>query len=146
MEEMDYRENRNVVHRHPSMLEYKSPTTHEMCEIETFLIEDPDPNGPFGAKECGQGPLLPIPPAVANAVYDAVGVRVDEVPLSPPRVLKAIRSGEKRYGPTRLPEAPWPDPIRVPPPWEGGNGEALPEGVGWADRVGGAERGVEAGR
>ena len=61
-------------------------------------------------------------------------------------VLKAIRSGEKRYGPTRLPESPWPDPIRVPPPWEGGNGEALPEGVGWADRVGGAERGVEAGR
>jgi 4-hydroxybenzoyl-CoA reductase alpha subunit len=145
MEEMDYRENRNVVHRHPSMLEYKSPTTHEMCEIETFLIEDPDPNGPFGAKECGQGPLLPIPPAVANAVYDAVGVRVDEVPLSPPRVLKAIRSGEKRYGPTRLPDAPWPEPIRVPPPWEGGNGEALPEGVGWDGRTAATGR-VEAGR
>ncbi len=133
MEEMDYRENRNVVHRHPSMLEYKSPTTHEMCDIETFLIEDPDPNGPFGAKECGQGPLLPIPPAVANAVYDAVGVRVDEVPLSPPRVLKAIQSGENRHGPTRLPDAPWPEPIRVLPPWEGGNGEALPGGVGWAE-------------
>jgi 4-hydroxybenzoyl-CoA reductase alpha subunit len=134
MEEMDYRENRNVVHRQPSMLEYKSPTTHEMCDIETFLIEDPDPNGPFGAKECGQGPLLPIPPAVANAVYDAVGVRVDEVPLSPSRVLKALKSGEKRYGPERVPAMAWPEPIRVPTPWEGGNGEALPEGVGWGER------------
>ena len=125
MEEMDYRENRNVVHRQPSLLEYKSPTTLEMCDVETFLIEDPDPNGPFGAKECGQGPLLPIPPAVANAVYDAVGVRVDEVPLSPPRVLKAIRSGSRRYGPAHPPAVAWPRPIRVPPPWEGGDGRAL---------------------
>jgi CO/xanthine dehydrogenase Mo-binding subunit len=49
MEEMTYRGNRNVVHRHPSLLEYKSPTTHEMCPVHTFLVEDPDPNGPFGA-------------------------------------------------------------------------------------------------
>src|SRR6266853_599988 len=80
MEEMSYRANRNVVHKIPSMLEYKSPTTMEMCDVKTFLIEDADPNGPFGAKEVGQGPLLPVPPAVANAVYDAVGVRIDEVP------------------------------------------------------------------
>jgi 4-hydroxybenzoyl-CoA reductase subunit alpha len=127
MEEMDYRENRNVVHRQPSLLEYKSPTTLEMCDVETFLVEDPDPNGPYGAKECGQGPLLPIPPAVANAVYDAVGVRVDEVPLSPPRVLRAIRSGTRRYGPAPPPSVPWPRPLRVPPPWEGGDGRALPD-------------------
>jgi CO/xanthine dehydrogenase Mo-binding subunit len=85
MEEMTYRGNRNVVHRHPSLLEYKSPTTHEMCRIHTFLVEDPDPNGPFGAKEVGQGPLLPIPPAIVNAIHDAVGVRVDEVPVTPQR-------------------------------------------------------------
>ena len=59
MEEMAYRGNRNVVHKFPSMLEYKSPTTMEMCDVKTYLIEDPDPNGPFGAKEVGQGPLLP---------------------------------------------------------------------------------------
>ena len=82
MEEMSYRGNRGVVHKIPSMLEYKSPTTLEMPDIVTYLIEDPDPNGPFGAKEAGQGPLLPIMPAVANAVYDAVGVRVDEVPIA----------------------------------------------------------------
>ena len=61
MEEMTYRGNRNVVHKFTSMLEYKSPTTLEMCDVRTILIEDPDPNGPFGAKEVGQGPLLPVP-------------------------------------------------------------------------------------
>ena len=70
------------------------------------------------------GSLLPVPPAVANAVYDAVGVRVDEVPLSPPRVLKALRSGDRRYGPAAPPAVPWPRPVRVPPPWEGGDGRA----------------------
>ncbi len=128
MEEMAYRGDRNVVHKIPSLLEYKSPTTLEMCDVVTYLIEDPDPNGPFGAKEVGQGPLLPVMPAVANAVYDAVGVRIDEVPITPEKVLKAIRrreKGEGRYGPTAFPEIPWPEPIRVPTPWEGGDGKAV---------------------
>jgi CO/xanthine dehydrogenase Mo-binding subunit len=156
MEEMAYRGNRNVVHKIPSLLEYKSPTTLEMCDVVTYLIEDPDPNGPFGAKEVGQGPLLPIMPAIANAVYDAVGVRIDEVPITPEKVLKAIRDrgsrderretrdgkagsakresgngkGEPgRYGPTSFPEIPWPERIRVATPWEGGDGRAL-ESVG----------------
>jgi CO/xanthine dehydrogenase Mo-binding subunit len=132
MEEMVYRENRRLVHKFPSMLEYKSPTTLEMCDVETHLIEDPDPNGPFGAKEVGQGPLLPIPPAIANAVYDAVGVRVDEVPIGPEKVLKALRDkargGAGRYGPTSFPPIPWPDPIRVATPWEGGDGRATEGG------------------
>ncbi|MFQ5877473.1 MAG: xanthine dehydrogenase family protein molybdopterin-binding subunit [Acidobacteriota bacterium] len=122
MEEQVFRADRNSVHRIPSMLEYKSPTTMEMPEVVTYLVEDPDPSGPFGAKEVGQGPLLPVAPAVANAVYDAVGVRVDEVPITPDKVLHALDSPRKRYGPTRVPEVPWPDPIRVPTPWEGGDG------------------------
>lgn len=125
MEEMVYRSNRNVVHKIPSMLEYKSPTTHEMCEIETFLVGDPDPNGPFGAKEAGQGPLLPVMPAVANAVYDAVGVRVDEVPITPEKVFKALQSKDHRVGPKSFPDIPWPEPLRVPTPAEGGDGKAL---------------------
>ncbi len=129
MEEMVYRENRNLVHKIPSMLDYKSPTTLDMCEVVTYLMEDPDPEGPFGAKEVGQGPLLPVPPAIANAVYDAVGVRIDEVPITPEKVLKAIKDRDKggnaRYGPVRFPEVPWPDPIRVAPPWEGGDGQAV---------------------
>jgi 4-hydroxybenzoyl-CoA reductase subunit alpha len=130
MEEMAYRPNRRLLHKIPSMLEYKSPTTLEMCDVETYLIEDPDPSGPFGAKEVGQGPLLPVPPAVANAVYHAVGVRVDEVPITPEKVLKALRDkargGSGRYGPERFPEIPWPAPTVVAPPWEGGDGRGAP--------------------
>ncbi|HKA18514.1 MAG TPA: molybdopterin cofactor-binding domain-containing protein [Blastocatellia bacterium] len=130
MEEMAYRGNRNVVHKFPSMLEYKSPTTLEMCDVRTILVEDPDPNGPFGAKEVGQGPLLPVPPAVVNAIHDAVGVRIDEVPATPEKVLAAIRAKEQgkdsRIGPKSIPEVEWPEPIRVPTPAEGGDGKELP--------------------
>lgn len=127
MEEMVYRGNRNVVHKIPSLLEYKSPTTLEMCDVVTYIIEDPDPNGPFGAKEVGQGPLLPVMPAVANAVYDAVGVRVDQIPVAPELVLKALKKKAKgepgRVGPDKFPEIPWPEATRVAPPWEGGDGK-----------------------
>jgi len=130
MEEMAYRGNRNVVHKFPSMLEYKSPTTMEMCDVKTYLIEDPDPNGPYGAKEVGQGPLLPVPPAVANAVYDAVGVRIDEVPITPEKVLKALRDKSRgrdgRYGPVSIPSVEWPEPLRVLTPAEGGDGTEMP--------------------
>ncbi|MDX6303319.1 MAG: hypothetical protein QOI77_288, partial [Blastocatellia bacterium] len=130
MEEMAYRANRNVVHKIPSLLEYKSPTTMEMCDVKTYLIEDPDPNGPFGAKEVGQGPLLPVPPAVANAVYNAVGVRIDEVPIMPEKVLKALRDkakgGDGRFGPDSIPAVEWPEPLRVLTPAEGGDGRELP--------------------
>ncbi|HAF24100.1 MAG TPA: aldehyde oxidase [Blastocatellia bacterium] len=133
MEEMAYRANRNVVHKFPSMLEYKSPTTMEMCDVKTYLIEDPDPNGPYGAKEVGQGPLLPVPPAVANAVYDAVGVRIDEVPITPEKVLKALKEKAKgrdgRYGPDTVPSVEWPEPLRVLTPAEGGDGKEMPRVV-----------------
>lgn len=130
MEEMTYRVNRNIVHKIPSLLEYKSPTTLEMCDVITYLIEDPDPNGPFGAKEVGQGPLLPVPPAVVNAIYDAVGVRIDEVPATPEKVLAALRAKEQgkagRYGPRSVPEVEWPQPLKVLPPAEGGDGREMP--------------------
>ncbi|HEV7860762.1 MAG TPA: molybdopterin cofactor-binding domain-containing protein [Pyrinomonadaceae bacterium] len=130
MEEMTYRANRNVVHKFPSLLEYKSPTTIEMCDVKTYLIEDADPNGPFGAKEVGQGPLLPIMPAVANAVYDAVGVRIDEVPITPEKVLTALRDKAKgkeaRFGPRSIPAVEWPTPLKVQTPAEGGDGREMP--------------------
>jgi 4-hydroxybenzoyl-CoA reductase alpha subunit len=130
MEEMVYRANRNVVHKFPSMLEYKSPTTLEMCDVVTYLIEDPDPNGPFGAKEVGQGPLLPVPPAIANAVYNAVGVRIDEVPITPEKVLAALRDKAKgkeaRFGPKSVPDIEWPQPLKVLTPDEGGDGREMP--------------------
>ena len=118
-----------LVHRIPSMLEYKSLTSLDMPEVDVALIEDPDPNCPFGAKEVGQGPLLPVMPAVANAIYDAVGVRIDEVPITPDKVLRALelkaQGKDPRVGPERFPQVPYPAPIRVLPPWEGGDGDAL---------------------
>jgi 4-hydroxybenzoyl-CoA reductase alpha subunit len=134
MEEQEFRRlpkklSHALVHKFPSMLEYKSPTSLDMPEVFTELIEEPDPHGPFGAKEVGQGPLLPIMPAVANAVYDAVGVRIDEVPITPEKIMKALaekKAGRPpRYGPNHFPQVDWPEALRVPPPWEGGDGNAV---------------------
>ncbi|HUR22124.1 MAG TPA: molybdopterin cofactor-binding domain-containing protein, partial [Vicinamibacterales bacterium] len=117
-----------LVHKFPSILEYKSPTFLEMPEVFTDLIEHPDPAGPFGAKEVGQGPLLPIMPAVANAVYDAVGVRVDSIPVTPEKILRALEAKAAgkpaRSGPSSFPEIPWPETLHVTPPWAGGDGRA----------------------
>jgi 4-hydroxybenzoyl-CoA reductase alpha subunit len=114
MEEQVFRKG---VHKIPSLLEYKSPTTLETPEIHTILVETDDPEGPFGAKEAGQGPLLPVIPAVVNAVHDAVGVRVDEIPVSPDKVLKGLelaRQGKPaRVGPERLPLLTFPAPRAV---------------------------------
>jgi len=120
---------RALVHKMPSLLEYKSITSLEMPEMDTVLIEDPDPNGPFGAKEVGQGPLLPVPPAVANAIHDAVGVRIDEIPITPDKVMRALEKKAKgeapRVGPERFPDVPYPQPLIVPPAWEGGDGSEV---------------------
>jgi len=118
-----------LVHKIPSLLEYKSLTSLDMPEVDTVLIEDPDPNCPFGAKEVGQGPLLPVMPAVANAIYDAVGVRIDELPITPDKVLRALEAKaagkEARVGPSSFPSVPYPEPVVVLPPWEGGDGNAI---------------------
>jgi 4-hydroxybenzoyl-CoA reductase alpha subunit len=118
-----------LVHKIPSLLEYKSPTSLDMPEMDTVLVEDPDPNCPFGAKEAGQGPLLPVMPAVANAVFDAVGVRIDELPITPDKILKALelkaQGKNPRVGPDTFPSVPYPEPFVVPPPWEGGDGNAV---------------------
>lgn len=118
-----------LVHKMPSMLEYKSPTLLDMPPVTTYLIEDPDPNGPLGAKEVGQGPLLPIMPALANAVFDAVGVRVDQIPLHPHHILKALdlkaKGKEGRVGPRAFPSVDFGEVLKVPTPAEGGDGKAI---------------------
>jgi 4-hydroxybenzoyl-CoA reductase alpha subunit len=136
MEEQEFRRlpkrfSHALVHKFPSILEYKSPTSLDMPDVITELVEEPDPRGPFGAKEVGQGPLLPVIPAVANAVYDAVGVRVDESPITPEKILKALaekKAGRApRYGPDHFANIDWGEPLMVPPPWEGGDGYAVNE-------------------
>jgi len=73
-----------------SLLDYKIPTPHETPPMEIIVVESCDPEGPFGAKECGEGSLAPIIPAIGNAIYDAVGVRLRDMPMTPEKVLAAI--------------------------------------------------------
>jgi 4-hydroxybenzoyl-CoA reductase subunit alpha len=86
-ESMNYRTTRLM---NPSLLEYKILAPHQMPEVECLLVGDADPEGPFGAKEAGEGPLVAALPAVANALYDAVGVRFHELPITPDRVVRGI--------------------------------------------------------
>ncbi len=76
----------------PGLLEYRSPSSAESPEIEPIIVESIDPEGPFGAKECSEGSLAATIPAIANAIYDAVGVRLHECPFTPERVLAAMRA------------------------------------------------------
>jgi 4-hydroxybenzoyl-CoA reductase subunit alpha len=130
MEEQDFRRlpkhlSNALVHKFPSMLEYKSPTFLEMPPVTTYLIEDPDPSGPYGAKEVGQGPLLPIMPAVVNAIHDAVGVRIDQTPVHPHMILKALQAKDRRFGPKAFPEVDFGESLLVPTPEQGGDGRAI---------------------
>ncbi len=118
----------SLVHKMPSMLEYKSPGFHDMPEMTCYFIETDDERGPYGAKEAGQGPLLPVMPAVANAIFDAVGVRVDQVPIHPDLVLKGLLAKKKgrdpRVGPTKFPDIDYGEPLIVHTPDQGGDGRA----------------------
>ena len=79
------------LHNAPSLLDYRIPTSLDTPELESLIVESIDPEGPYGAKEAGEGPLHPSIPAIANAIYDAIGVRVDRLPFSPPNVWRAIQ-------------------------------------------------------
>jgi len=76
----------------PGLLEYRSPSSVESPDVEAIIVESIDPEGPFGAKECSEGSLAATIPAIANAIYDAVGVRLHESPFTPERVLAALRA------------------------------------------------------
>ncbi|HTD25039.1 MAG TPA: molybdopterin cofactor-binding domain-containing protein [Terriglobales bacterium] len=83
----------------PGLLEYRSPSSAESPEIEAIIVESIDPEGPYGAKEASEGSTAAVIPAIANAIYDAVGIRLREAPFTPERVLAALqakRSGGKK--------------------------------------------------
>ena len=75
----------------PNFLDYRIPTIAESPAIEVHLVQSMDPLGPFGAKEASEGALHGFPPALCNAVYDAVGIRLHELPVTPDRVLGALQ-------------------------------------------------------
>jgi CO/xanthine dehydrogenase Mo-binding subunit len=78
------------VMRNASYLDYRIPTIYDVPMIETILVEVPDPEHPFGVRGVGEVPIVPPPAAVANAIHNAVGVRMEKLPMSPPNVLKEI--------------------------------------------------------
>ena len=80
----------------PGLLEYRSPSSVESPEIECIIVESIDPEGPFGAKEAGEGSLAATIPAISNAIYDAVGVRLREAPFTPERVLGGAAGQARR--------------------------------------------------
>ena len=81
---------------HASFLDYKMPTIVESPDIEAFIVESNDPNGPFGAKEASEGALAGFPPAMVNAIANAIGVELSEIPASPDRVLEAIVQHQRK--------------------------------------------------
>lgn len=90
----------------PSLLDYRIPTSLDTPELQALIVESIDPEGPYGAKEAGEGPLHPSIPAIANAIYDAVGVRIDSLPFSPPQVWRALEQAREagELGKPRRPE------------------------------------------
>ncbi|GAB4278219.1 MAG: xanthine dehydrogenase family protein molybdopterin-binding subunit [Deferrisomatales bacterium] len=82
----------------PSFLDYGLPTAMEMPEVEGIHIDTDDPEGPFGAKEAGEGTQLAPAPAIVNAIADAIGVEFDRLPVTPERVLDALRKKRSEGG------------------------------------------------
>jgi CO/xanthine dehydrogenase Mo-binding subunit len=80
----------------PNFLDYRMPTAPDVGNIRAIVVEMPVADGPFGAKGVGEAPIIPTAAAVANAVYDAVGVRITELPITPEKLLKALQA---RNGP-----------------------------------------------
>ena len=88
-EEMLINERGNILN--PSLLDYKIPTVLDIPEISPMLVEKAHREGPYGAKGVGEMTLVPIAPAIANAVYDAVGIRIKGLPITPDKILKALK-------------------------------------------------------
>ena len=78
------------------LAEYKIVTSMDMPKVEAIVVESNEPNGPYGAKEVGEGAIMPTIPAILNAVYDAAGVRLYELPLPPERVYTAIHEYKEK--------------------------------------------------
>ena len=86
---------RKGLHKIPSLLEYKLPTIYDTPEIVALHVETNDLEGPYGAKEAGEGPLNPIIPAIANAIYDAIKARVDSTPITPDKIARALKEQQR---------------------------------------------------
>jgi CO/xanthine dehydrogenase Mo-binding subunit len=78
----------------PSLLDYRKLTAADLPNLETIIVEVPAPAGPFGARGVGEPPIIPAPAAIANAIQNATGARLTELPLSPERIALALANGK----------------------------------------------------
>ena len=85
---------RNGATLNASYLEHKSPTILEFPQVEVIFADVVDPVGPFGAKALGEPPSVGVAPAIVNAIYNAIGIRINDLPVTPDRILNAIRLRE----------------------------------------------------
>ena len=81
--------------RNASFLDYRIPTAFDLPMIETIIVEVPNPDHPYGVRGVGEVSIVPPPAAIANAIHRAVGVRMRELPISPPKLWKAIRRSSR---------------------------------------------------
>ena len=93
MEEILYDECGRI--KNANLAEYKIPTSLDMPPLESIIVESHEPHGPFGAKEVGEGAIMPTVPAILNAIYDATGVRINELPVTPERIRMALKEAER---------------------------------------------------
>jgi xanthine dehydrogenase molybdenum-binding subunit len=78
-----------------TLTRYRIPTTREMPEMMTILVEHPTADGPYGAKGVGEITSIPTAPAITNAIFDAVGVRMFSLPATPAKILSALKEGRQ---------------------------------------------------
>ena len=78
-----------------SFLEHKCPTILDVPDIEVIFVDVVDPVGPFGAKALGEPPCVGVAPTIVNAIYDAIGIRIHDLPVTPDRILNAIQLNER---------------------------------------------------
>ena len=76
----------------PTFLDYRMPTSYDVPMIDSVILEVPSSSHPFGGRGVGEANIVPPPAAIANAIYDAIGVRMYELPILPENVLEALES------------------------------------------------------
>ena len=89
-EKLIYNEQGKILN--PSLLDYKIPSALDMPEINAILVEEPHREGPYGAKGIGETVVLPTAAAIANAIYDAVGIRVKDLSITPDKIPRALKN------------------------------------------------------
>jgi len=94
MEQIIYDKKGHIVNA--NLAEYKIPTSLDMPHLDAIIVESGEPHGPYGAKEVGEGAIMPVIPSILNAIYDATGVHIEELPVTPERLMAAIQAAKKK--------------------------------------------------